>query len=433
MASVITDALCPFCGCVCDDITIVTENNKIIEAKHACKLGAAKIMGHHRIKVPMMRKDKNSDFKEVSYDEAINEAAAILAKSKRPLLYGWASALCEVHKKGILLAEEVGAIIDNTATVCHGPSTLAVHEKGLPSSTLGQIKNRADVVVFWGSNPVQAHPRHMGRYSVFAKGFFSEKGRRGRKIIVVDVRKTDTANVADEYIQVAQGSDYLVLSALRAILSGHAEVVPEAVGGVQKEQLIKLVETLKTAKFGAVFFGMGLTQSMGRYKNIDNAISLITELNSFTKYVIMPMRGHYNVTGFGQVCSWETGFASAVDFARGAPYYNPGETTANDLLMRKETDAAMIIAGDAGAHFPADSVRHLAKIPVVQVDPYWNPTTEVANVVIPVAICGVEVEGTAYRMDGVSLRFRKMIEPTHPTDIEILEKITERVREIRGE
>lgn len=184
---------------------------------------------------------------------------------------------------------------------------------------------------------------------------------------------------------------------------------------------------------GAIFFGMGLTQSISRYKNIDNAISLITELNSFTKYVITPMRGHYNVTGFGQVCAWETGYATAVDFARGAPYYNPGETAANDLLTRKETDAAMIIAGDAGAHFPADSVRHLARIPVIQIDPYWNPTTEVANVVIPVAICGVEVEGTAYRMDGVSLRYRKLIEPTHPTDIEILEKITERVKEIGGD
>ncbi|VVB95186.1 Formate dehydrogenase subunit alpha [uncultured archaeon] len=431
--TVITDALCPFCGCMCDDITVVTENNKIIEAKHACRIGAAKIMGHHRIEAPMMRTDKKSDFKEVSYDEAIDAAAHILAKSKRPLLYGWASALCEVHKKGILLAEEIGAIIDNTATVCHGPSTLAVHEKGLPSSTLGQIKNRADVVVFWGCNPVHAHPRHMGRYSVFAKGFFQDKGRRGRKIIVVDVRKTDTVNVADEFVQVQQGSDYLVISAMRAILSGHADVFPDSVGGVPKEQLVKLVEMLKAAKFGATFFGMGLTQSQTRYKNIDNAVSLITELNSFGKHVITPMRGHYNVTGFGQVCTWETGYATAVDLARGAPYYNPGETAANDLLTRKETDAAMIIAGDAGAHFPADSVRHLSRIPVVQVDPYWNPTTEVANVVIPVAICGVEVEGTAYRMDGVSLRYRKMIEPTHPTDIEILEKLTERIKEIRGE
>ncbi|HEY9207087.1 MAG TPA: formylmethanofuran dehydrogenase subunit B [Candidatus Methanoperedens sp.] len=431
--TVITDALCPFCGCMCDDITVVVENNKIVEAKHACKVGAAKIMGHHRIKAPMMRKDKNSNFKEVSYDEAIDAAAHILDESKRPLLYGWASALCEVHKKGILLAEEIGAIIDNTATVCHGPSTLAVHEKGLPSCTLGQVKNRADVVVFWGCNPVHAHPRHMGRYSVFAKGFFQDKGRKGRKIIVVDVRRTDTVNVADEFIQVQHGSDYLVISALRAILSGHADVVPDSVGGVSKEQLVKLVEMLKAAKFGATFFGMGLTQSQARYKNIDNAVSLITELNSFGKHVITPMRGHYNVTGFGQVCTWETGYATAVDLARGAPYYNPGETAANDVLTRKETDAAMIIAGDAGAHFPADSVRHLAKIPVVQVDPYWNPTTEVANVVIPVAICGVEVEGTAYRMDGVSLRYRKMIEPTHPTDIEILEKLTERIKEIRGE
>jgi formylmethanofuran dehydrogenase subunit B len=431
--TVITDALCPFCGCLCDDITVVTEGNKIVEAKHACKLGAAKIMGHHRIEAPLMRKDKKSEFKEVSYDEAINEAAKILANSKRPLMYGWASAVCEVHKKGILLAEELGAIIDNTATVCHAPSTLAVHEKGLPTSTLGQVKNRADLVVFWGSNPVHAHPRHMGRYSVFAKGFFSEKGRRGRKVVVVDVRKTETANMADEFIQVQQGADYLVISALRSILSGHADVVPDEVGGVKKEQLVKLVETMKTARFGAVFFGMGLTQSTGRYKNIDNAISLTTDLNAFTKFVIMPMRGHYNVAGFGQVCSWETGFATAVDFARGFPYYNPGETAANDVLMRKETDAAMIIAGDAGAHFPADSVRHLARIPVVQIDPYWNPTTEVSNVVIPVAICGIEVEGTAYRMDGVSLRMRKLIEPTHMTDVDVLEKITERVRELRGE
>ncbi|CAG1009100.1 MAG: formylmethanofuran dehydrogenase subunit B [Candidatus Methanoperedens sp.] len=431
--TVITDALCPFCGCLCDDLTIVVEDNKIIEAKQACKLGSAKIMGHHRIEAPMMRKDKNSEFKEVSYEEAINEAANILSNSKRPLLYGWASAVCEVHKKGILLAEELGAIIDNTATVCHAPSTLAVHEKGLPSATLGQIKNRADVIVFWGSNPVHAHPRHMGRYSVFAKGLFSEKGRKGRKVIVVDVRKTDTANMADEFVQLEQGSDYLVVSALRAILSGHADVVPETVGGVPKEQLNKMVDLLKTGKFVGIFFGMGLTQSKSRYKNIDNAISLVTELNAFTKCVITPMRGHYNVTGFGNVCAWETGFATAVDFARGAPYYNPGETAANDVLTRKETDAAMIIAGDAGAHFPADSVRHLARIPVVQIDPYWNPTTEVANVVIPVAICGVEVEGTAYRMDGVSLRMRKMIEPTHLPDTEILEKITERVKVLRGE
>jgi formylmethanofuran dehydrogenase subunit B len=302
----------------------------------------------------------------------------------------------------------------------------------MPSATLGQIKNRSDVIVFWGCNPVQAHPRHMSRYSTFSRGFFTEKGRKGRKIISVDVRKTHTSGVADEYVEVKQGSDYLVISALRAILSGNPDVVPEKVGNVTIEQLIKIIDILKSAKFGAIFFGMGLTQSESRYKNIDSVISLVTELNSFTKFVLMPMRGHYNVSGFNQVCTWETGFPTAVDFSRGAPYYNPGETAANDVLYRKEVDAAMIIAADAASHFPANSVRELAKIPLIQIDPHWNSTTEIANVVIPTAICGIEAGGTAYRMDGVSLRLRKMIESKHLDDEEVLEKITGRVKKMKG-
>jgi len=48
-------------------------------------------------------------------------------------------------------------------------------------------------------------------------------------------------------------------------------------------------------------------------------------------------------------------------------------------------------------------VETLAKIPVIQIDPYENPTTLISEVVIPCAIAGVEAEGTAYRMDGMAL------------------------------
>jgi len=429
---IIKDVLCPFCGCLCDDLTVEVENNKVVDVQHACKIGTSKIKGHDRIKAPMMRDDKNGEFREVSYDEAINESAKILANSKRPLLYGWASGVCEMMKKGVLLNEEVGGIIDNTASVCHGPSALGVHEKGLPTGTLGQFANRTDLVIFWGCNPVQAHPRHMSRYSVFNKGFFTAKGRKSRKVVVFDVRKTDTAEMADEYVQVNPGEDYLVLSALRAVVADKADVVPDSVGGVPKEKLIELGEAMKGAKYGMVYFGMGLTQSRGKYKNIDNAVSLITELNAYGKHSILPMRGHYNVTGFGQVCAWETGFVNAVDMSRGIPYYNPGETCSNDLLMREEIDAAFVIAGDAGAHFPAQSIARMGKVPVIQVDPFHNPTTEMANIVIPTKVSGVELEGTAYRMDSVSLRMRKLVDVDFPSDEEVLDKIIAKVIEIKG-
>lgn len=424
----VKDVLCPFCGSLCDDIRVEIEDGQIVKVRGACKLGASKIKGHDRIKAPMVR--KNGDLVEITYQEAYDRAAQILLESKRPLLYGWCSTICEAHKKGILLAEEVAGVIDSTATVCHGPSIIGIEEKGLAGSTLGQVKNRADLIIFWGSNPSEAHPRHALRYSSNAKGRFTEDGRKGRKVIVVDVRETKTSKNADKFLLIKPGSDYEIISALRMMVNGKGDVVPDTVAGVAKSALEEVAEMAKSAKFGALFFGLGLTHSRGRYKNIDNALSLVRDLNVHTKFMVMPMRGHYNVTGFGQVCAWETGYPMSVDFSRGAPYFNPGETAACDVLGNKEADALMAIAADPASNFPWKVVERMAEIPVIQIDPFENPTTLLADVVIPSAVAGVEVEGTAYRMDGLSLRMKKLVDSTSPSDQEIVSNIIESVRRL---
>jgi formylmethanofuran dehydrogenase subunit B len=378
---------------------------------------------------PMIRKD--GVLVRSSFQEAYDRAAQILLAAAKPLLYGWASTSCEAQKKGILLAEEVGGVLDSTATVCHGPSVIGIEEKGLPGATLGQVKNRADTIVFWGSNPAEAHPRHSLRYSSNSVGRFTPQGREGRKIIVVDVRETRTAKNADKFIRITPGGDYEVISALRMLVAGKGDLLPEEVGGVSKADLADIAATLKAAKFGAVFFGLGITHSRGRYKNIDNALSLVAELNSHTKFVIMPMRGHYNVGGIGQVLAWSSGYPMSVDFTRGLPYFNPGETSACDLLARRDVDAALIIAADAASNFPRATAKALADIPVIQIDPYENPTTLLSDVVIPCAVVGVEVEGTAYRMDGLALRLRKLAYSSLPSDEEILMGILESVHKQR--
>ena len=428
-AIMIRDAVCSFCGCLCDDINVEVEDGKIQRVRHACRLGSSKIMGHARMQSPMIR--KNGVLVTASFQEAYDKAAEILLAAAKPLLYGWASTSCEAAKKGILLAEEVGGVLDSTATVCHGPSVIGIEEKGLPGATLGQVKNRADTIVFWGCNPAEAHPRHSLRYSSNSCGKFTPEGREGRKIIVVDVRETKTSKNADKFIRISPGSDYEVISALRMLIAGKGESVPDEVGGVLKADLADIAATLKAAKFGAVFFGLGITHSRGRYKNIDNALSLVAELNSHSKFVIMPMRGHYNVGGIGQVLAWSSGYPMSVDFTRGGPYFNPGETSACDLLARRDVDAALIIAADAVSNFPRATAKALAGIPVIQIDPYENPTTELSDVVIPCAIAGVEVEGTAYRMDGLALRLRKMVDCSLPSDEDILMGILESVHKQR--
>jgi formylmethanofuran dehydrogenase subunit B len=428
----VTDVVCALCGCVCDDIVVEVENNEIVKVKRgACSVGKSKLLGHARIKSPMIR--ENGELKEVSYDDAIKKAAEILYKSRRPLLYGWSSTVCEADRVGVELAAELGGVVDNTASVCHGPSVLAIQDVGLPSCTLGEVKNRADLIIYWGANPSQAHANHMKRYSYVSKGYWTEEGKKGKKLVVVDPRKTMTTKMADVFVQIKQGYDFPVFSALRAILRGHGDVLPDEVGGVTKEQLMELAEMVKGAKFGMTFFGMGVTHTGARHNNIVNAIQFTRAAHLFGKWTIMPMRGHYNVTGFNQVCCWQTGFPFSVDLSRGYPWYNPGETSSTDLLYRADCDSALIIASDPGAHFPGESLRHLAKIPVIQIDPFANPTTEFADVIIPSTISGIESPGGVYRMDNIPLRLRKIVDTEdYISDEEIMERILTEVRALKA-
>lgn len=426
----IPDVICPFCGCLCDDIEVIVSDNRVEKVKHACRIGTAKFLSsssEHRFSRPLIR--ENGKFKEVSLDAAIDRAAEILGKANRPLLYGWSATSCEAQRVGVAMAEMTGGVIDATVTVCHGPSILAIQDVGFPTITLGECKNRADLVIYWGANPMTSHPRHISRYTCFTRGFFRERGRKDRHLVVVDVRKTDTARLADIFVQVQPNRDYELVSALRTIVNG-GDIESGEVAGVPREEIYALADKLMNCQFGVLFFGQGLTQSYGKIRNIDNAISLVRDLNKHTKFSLVPMRGHYNVTGFDEVLTWQTGFPFAVDFSRGYPRYNPGDTTTVDLLNRQEVDAAFVIASDPVAHFPAKAVANLARIPLVAIDHQWTPTTELADVVIPAAIVGIEVGGTAYRMDNVPLNLRKVLEPQEGilSDEEILKRILERIR-----
>ncbi|MFX1497345.1 MAG: formylmethanofuran dehydrogenase subunit B [Promethearchaeota archaeon] len=427
------DVVCPFCGTLCDDleVDIDIKTDSVIEVRNGCQIGTKKYFSSnpsgHRYLKPKIK--ANGTYKEVSWDEALDKAADLLIKAKRPLLYGFSSTECEAQSKGVELAEILGAILDNTASVCHGPSLLAIQDVGAPLSTLGEYKNRADLVIFWGSNPVHAHPRHLGRYSEFVRGYFRKDGRNDRYIVVVDPRNTHTAQIADLFIQINPNEDYELLNAIRAVVRG-VELDAKEVSGVPIDKIKELVEIIKSCKFGVIFFGMGLTQTLGHHRNIDAAICLTRELNDYTKFLLEPMRGHYNVTGANQVFTWNTGYAYSIDFSRGYPRYNPGEFSSVDLFMRDEVDAALIVASDPASNFPAAAVKNMFKHPLIAIEPHETPTSAFADVVLPAAFAGIECEGTAYRMDKVPLRLRKVKNAPGETlsDKEILERLIEKVK-----
>ncbi len=469
--TVVTGVSCPICGCLCDDIEVDVTDNRVISVKNACAIGEAKFLNYaqHRATTPLIK--NGNSLIEASLEAAIQRSAEILVNSKYPIIYGWSNASCEAIKKGIALAEDVGGVIDNTSTICHGPSIMSIQDLGISSCTLGQLRHRADLVIYWGSNPWSAHPRHIERYTVFSEGRFqnsewndyvtksssiqSQKRLRrasdlisktgdspisevshlpltypkmGRKLIVVDVRRTRSTDVADYFLQVEPGKDFELLQALRLLIK-YDELEVEEVAGVPVKLLEDFADILIGCDFGVIFFGLGLTMSSGKNRNIDAALSLVRDLNQRTKFLIMPMRGHFNVTGANTVSTWQTGYPYAVDFSQGYPYYNPGETSVIDILRRGESDASLIVASDPVAHFPKTAIQHLVKNPLIVVDPLETPTSLMADVFIPSAFVGIEVEGTAYRMDHVPLPLKKVVDPPKGilSDEEILDKIIQRV------
>ena len=134
---------------------------------------------------------------------------------------------------------------------------MALQAAGESTSSLGEIRNRSDLVIYWGSNPVESHPRHLERF-VEAPGLFTPRGRADRHLVVVDVERTATAELADTFIKVAPGGDFDVLWTLRGLVRG-AEIQGDHFGGVPLAQLRRFAERMIASRYGALFFGLGIT------------------------------------------------------------------------------------------------------------------------------------------------------------------------------
>jgi formylmethanofuran dehydrogenase subunit B len=409
-----TDVACTVCGCVCDDLAIGLSARGVESIDRACSLaepwlraqfdaapGAATIHGQ-----------------PATLQSAITAAATILAESRSPLIYGLSRSTTEGQRAAVALAERIGATIDTTASTGHAPSIMALQQVGESTCTLGEVKNRADLVIFWGSDPVTTHPRHLERYSLFATGTHVPNGRADRSLIVVDDRLRATADLADEFVQLEAADDWSALWTLRLIIAGR--VVADT---PRNRSLIALAARMKTCRFGVIFFGNRITQGRMAHRTVEALLQLVTDLNDSTRFYARRMRRYGDVAGADSVLAWQTGYPFGVNFALGYPRYNPGEFTGPDMLARGEIDACLLVGSDCVSDLPAAAKSHLATIPTVRLDSPGTEPSVAATVAFTTAVYGIHRPGTAYRMDEVPIPLRTLAASELPSDAEVLSGI----------
>ncbi len=379
--------------------------------------------------------------------DGYKRAAEILSNARHPLVFGLAGVTCEAVRAAVALADRLGASID-PADPASAALTTAIQSHGIVTATLGEVRHRTDLIVFWHVDPATTHPRHFERYSLTCASRFAPGGRADRFCVVVDHEPTATAAEADLFLQIAPGSDATALAALRELLVGEKKHAADGNDdyrskmnrlcdetGAPVAEWQQLVDRMKAARYTALFFDPGrgtLTPALSQRERgqagvLESLLKLAHSMNDKSRLVVVPMGSAGNANGAEQVLTWQTGYPHSVSFAAGYPQCDPQQYSAEAMLSGGEADAALVVDAAAVASLSEAARAHLAAIPNIVLSARQAAASSSAAVAFRVAVPGIETGGTVFRVDGVPLPLRPALASRHPAAEVVLAEITSRI------
>ena len=384
---------CLGCGCGCDDIAVTVRDGRIVDTAPACPVGRAWFgdgMVPQEIRV---RQDP------ATLDAALAEAAGALSQSRgRILLYIAPDLTSQAQRAAVTLADLLLATVDTATSETAAAGLLAGQRRGRATATLGEIRNRADVLLFWGVDPVRRYPRFHSRYALEPAGVQVPKGRAGRLVIAVNVGSDKGPPGADMTLTLDPQEEITALSLMRAAVLGR----PRGDLSPPYNRAVELVPRLSGARYAVlVHDGEPGDQPRNRLR-VEGLISLTQALNGPTRAALSSLRAGGNLPGAESVLTWQTGYPFAVDYSGGYPRYTPGERGL--ALLGEGRYAAVLIAGSPVVDDAAASV--LARISTIVIGPRASQARFTPQVAIDTGVAGIHEDGTGYRMDEVPLSLR---------------------------
>jgi predicted molibdopterin-dependent oxidoreductase YjgC len=329
-----------------------------------------------------------------------------------------------------------------------------------------------DLIVLWGSNAREAHPIF---FHHVLKGLHN-----GAKLIVVDPRRTTSAEWADLWLGLDVGSDIGLSNTIaREIIANglhHDAFVEvgttgfeayeasvqdwtlqrgEAVTGVPAEIIREVAHLFAKADRAMICWTLGITE---HHTAVDNVLALIN-LGLLTGHVgaygsgLNPLRGQNNVQGGGDMGAIPNKLPGFQDIEKDAaarekferawgvpivPKYGWHLTQQFEAMERGDLTALYVIGenpatSEADNSHTKDLLQNLDTL-IVQ-DLFMTRTAELADVVFPASNAAFEAEGTVTNSERRVQLVRKALEPPGQAqdDIWIIAQLAERLGFAWGE
>lgn len=375
---------CPFCGLLCDDLNVVSDT-KGRRVSHGCSRAA-------RLFDAPSRGQALLDGKIVGLSEAYRAAAAVLLKSRRPLVGGLA---CDVlgHRAALGLAEKVGAVVDHMNGRSQFRNVLAFQDGGWMSTSLSEIRNRADLVVLAGTHAA-AYPRFFER----ALSAESQFGKLRRRVVILGA-EDPLPPVPDgmEVVRIpAQKNRLDELFTVMRIRANGDKVDADEAAGLSVEQIDSLVDMCRHANYGVLAWNAAELDFPDADLAVRAMADFVKELNRTTRWSVFPFGGNDGDVSAAQVCTWQTGYPLRIAYDGAGPRYEPVLFGTHRLLERQEVDALLWVSALDPERVPPDAA--CPRIVLGRPDMRFEHSPEVF---IPVAVPGVHHDGFMHRMDAV--------------------------------
>jgi formylmethanofuran dehydrogenase subunit B len=400
---------CPFCGLACDDIAVEVSAGKIRTLQNACQKSAdafASLDGQTDLQ-PRIRG------KAVTLAVAVQAAATILRDSAQPLFAGMATDVSGMRAV-MQLADRCGAVVDHMNSEAKLRNILVVQDSGWITTTLAEVKNHADLIVFFGGDGVSRFPRLFERV-IWNRDSLAGLDTSAREIIYLGEAKNTQAGIAPDgrkpqVIRCANSALAEVVGALRCLIAGKPLQATHA-AGIKIEALKKLAAKLQAAKYGVICWAAADLDFPHAELTLQSLTELIKQLNATTRFAGLPLGGSDADITANAVHTWQSGSAIRTNYASGKPVYDPLHYSATRMLGSAEADSLLWIASLDEKRVPPPN-----EIPTIVLGRVGMVFAKAPDVFIPVGTPGADHAGHFFRMDKVvALPLRKLRETLLPS------------------
>lgn len=406
------NATCPACGLLCDDITL--NSGSALSVQNRCAKGIRFFENTFNTSVlasPLLMG------KPTNLETAINAAAEILSNSSQSLFAGLGT---EVYgMRAILnLAKKTNATLDHMHSESTVSNTRTMQNSGWLTTTLAEVKNRADVILAVGTDITSSHPRFFEKLAWNTDNLFDKP--TPELIFLGAPEASAKVNVAPNgkmptIIPAAIAQLPEIINALNTLLNGK-KLNTEAVAGIPTNTLTALVEKLKAAKYAVIVWSASALKIPQAELTIQSIVQLINKLNENSRAAGLPLNSGDGDSSVNNVSTWLSGYPTRIRFYNGTPEYDTYHfATAKQLAS---CDALLWISTFNPHQIPD------TQVPVIVIGHPDTQFERMPDVFIPVGIPGVDHNGQMFRMDSsITLPLKKLRNSNLPSLSEVIAKI----------